>query len=402
VLSALVIQSDGEIENFKQVAAIIIDDPAILNVLIAPSGVVSDVYPLQGNEAVIGLDFFGEGAGNKEAVMAKETGQLVFGGPFDLVQGGQALVGRLPVWIDMPDGNNAFWGLVSVTLKFPQILDGIGLEGLEKQGLTYKIWRINPDNNEMQMISGSENSYGEHIRFIEIPIQILNAEWIFCLYPVLEWYQRPESWAMIFIGFCISVLFAFVVQNNHELKLMQSELEKMARTDSLTGIFNRSSFMELALIQFKKSARANRNCFVVIFDLDHFKKVNDNYGHQAGDEVLKACVLRTKNTVRSYDVLARYGGEEFIILVTDIDKTDIQNLAERIRQSISETPIEVGGAHISVTASFGIALANMSTDLDTAIGFADTALYKAKEEGRNRVVFYDNIAFRGKPEKLLL
>lgn len=125
VLSALVIQSDGEIENFKQVAAIIIDDPAILNVLIAPSGVVSDVYPLQGNEAVIGLDFFGEGAGNKEAVMAKETGQLVFGGPFDLVQGGQALVGRLPVWIDMPDGNNAFWGLVSVTLKFPQILDGI-------------------------------------------------------------------------------------------------------------------------------------------------------------------------------------------------------------------------------------------------------------------------------------
>ena len=402
VLSALVIQNDGEIENFKQVAAIIIDDPAILNVLIAPSGVVSDVYPLQGNEAVIGLDFFGEGAGNKEAVMAKETGQLVFGGPFDLVQGGQALVGRLPVWIDMPDGNNAFWGLVSVTLKFPQILDGIGLEGLEKQGLTYKIWRINPDNNEMQMISGSENSYGEHIRFIEIPIQILNAEWIFCLYPVLEWYQRPESWAMIFIGFCISVLFAFVVQNNHELKLMQSELEKMARTDSLTGIFNRSSFMELALIQFKKSARANRNCFVVIFDLDHFKKVNDNYGHQAGDEVLKACVLRTKNTVRSYDVLARYGGEEFIILVTDIDKTDIQNLAERIRQSISETPIEVGGAHISVTASFGIALANMSTDLDTAIGFADTALYKAKEEGRNRVVFYDNIAFRGKPEKLLL
>jgi len=277
-----------------------------------------------------------------------------------------------------------------------------GLEGLEKQGLTYKIWRINPDNNEMQMISGSENSYGEHIRFIEIPIQILNAEWIFCLYPVLEWYQRPESWAMIFIGFCISVLFAFVVQNNHELKLMQSELEKMARTDSLTGIFNRSSFMELALIQFKKSASANGNCFVVIFDLDHFKKVNDNYGHQAGDEVLKACVLRTKNTVRSYDVLARYGGEEFIILVTDIDKTDIQNLAERIRQSISETPIEVGGAHISVTASFGIALANMSTDLDTAIGFADTALYKAKEEGRNRVVFYDNIAFRGKPEKLLL
>ena len=402
VLSALVIQNDGEIENFKQVAAIIIDDPAILNVLIAPSGVVSDVYPLQGNEAVIGLDFFGEGAGNKEAVMAKETGQLVFGGPFDLVQGGQALVGRLPVWIDMPDGNNAFWGLVSVTLKFPQILDGIGLEGLEKQGLTYKIWRINPDNNEMQMISGSENSYGEHIRFIEIPIQILNAEWIFCLYPVLEWYQRPESWAMIFIGFCISVLFAFVVQNNHELKLMQSELEKMARTDSLTGIFNRSSFMELALIQFKKSASANGNCFVVIFDLDHFKKVNDNYGHQAGDEVLKACVLRTKNTVRSYDVLARYGGEEFIILVTDIDKTDIQNLAERIRQSISETPIEVGGAHISVTASFGIALANMSTDLDTAIGFADTALYKAKEEGRNRVVFYDNIAFRGKPEKLLL
>lgn len=389
-LSVLAIQNDGVIDNFERVAATIIDDPSILNVLIAPSGVVSHVYPYQGNEATIGLDFFSEGAGNKEAVLAKKTGQLTIGGPFDLRQGGQGLVGRLPVYVNTPNGEREFWGLVSVTLKFPQILENIGLETLEKQGLAYKIWRINPDNSEEQLIASSKTSYSEDTNFVEKPIHILNAEWTFCVYPVLRWYERPESWVMIVVGFFISFLFAFIVQNNHMLTLVQVELQKMARTDSLTGVYNRHSFMELAQLQFEKAVRSNNECFIIIFDLDYFKNINDKYGHQAGDKALREIVQTAKAVIRSYDLMARYGGEEFIMFITDIGKTDVLSLIERIRRNIYELPIKFNGESITVSASFGVTLANASVDLNAAIGCADKALYQAKEAGRNRTVFYEN------------
>jgi len=139
VISTLVQQGNGQVKNFEQLAASIVDDPAIENILIAPDGVVSDVYPLEGNEAVVGLDFFAEGAGNKEAVMAMETGQLVLGGPFESVTGGQIIVGRKPVYIEEPDGSSRFWGLVSVTLKYPDALDGAGLNELKIQGFAYEV-----------------------------------------------------------------------------------------------------------------------------------------------------------------------------------------------------------------------------------------------------------------------
>ncbi len=390
VLSALVIQNDGEIANFEEVAAMIVDDPSILNVLLAPEGIVTNVYPKKGNEALLGYNLLGEGSGNREAILAKETGELVFGGPFDLKQGGQGLVGRLPVLIQSTDGELSFWGLVSVTLKFPEILNGIGLETLEKQGLAYKIWRISPDTGNVQLITSSNVTYNEQTRFVEKSINILNAEWTFCVYPVREWYQRVESWLMIFAGLCISCLFAFVVQNNNKLAYMQVELEEIARTDSLTQIFNRHSFMEFARMQCEKSARSHKICYVVIFDLDHFKNVNDKFGHQTGDEVLKAITKRAKNIIRSYDLLARYGGEEFIIFLTDIEKHEVQTLVGRILQSISNPPIEYNGNSVTITASFGIASVSATSELDAAIGKADKALYRAKDEGRNRIAFYEN------------
>jgi two-component system LytT family sensor kinase len=166
-LSALVVQADGNTQNFDKVAAIIFDSPALVNVLLAPDGIVRDVYPQKGNEGVIGYNLFGEGEGNIEATMAKESGNLVFGGPFNLMQGGQALVGRLPVYLDEPDGNKRFWGLVSVTLGYPQLLDEVRLSEFESAGFLYEIWRISADTNDKQIIAKSAGSIGEHIHYIE-------------------------------------------------------------------------------------------------------------------------------------------------------------------------------------------------------------------------------------------
>ena len=199
VLSALVIQNDGEIKDFERVAATIIDDPAIRNVILAPNGIVSNVYPLESNEKVIGLHYFSKGEGNQEAIAAKASGQLVLGGPFHLIQGGQALVGRLPVYLGEKNEEN-FWGLVSVTLNYPQALEGAELEQLRNQGFAYEIWRISPDTNKKQMIANSNYIYNQHASYVEKTMTILNAEWYFRLSPIRNWYQYPETWIFTFAG----------------------------------------------------------------------------------------------------------------------------------------------------------------------------------------------------------
>lgn len=382
-LSALVLQSDGAIKDFDRVAATILDDPSILNLLIAPDGVVSNVYPLKGNEAVLGLDFFKEGAGNKEAVMAKETGELVLGGPFDLVQGGQALVGRLPIFEDIPNGSKRFWGLTSVTLKYPEVLEAAELAGLQSQGFAYEIWRINPDNGVKQIITESGYNYNKHTRYIEKGFSILNAEWYFRILPVRAWYEYPETWVLVFLSTCVSFLVAFVMRNNETLMFLNVRLESMAHTDSLTGISNRRHFFDIAPTYIERALRLKAEAYILIFDVDHFKNINDKYGHMAGDETLKRITEKVKSMLRCYDLFARYGGEEFIILVTDANCEAVRSLAERIRMEISETPVVCAGGCISVTVSFGVAPAN---DLSKAIELADQMLYKAKKGGRNKVV----------------
>lgn len=387
-LSALVVKGHRGVENFEQTAAIIIDDPAILNVLIAPGGIVTNVYPLNGNEAVIGLDFFSEGAGNREAVRAKETGRLVLGGPFESVQGGQVLVGRLPVFLHTPAGTERFWGLVSVTLKYPQALDGAGLNELQAQGFAYEVWRVNPDSGEKQIISSSGYNYNKKVRYIEKHVSVQNTDWYFRILPVRAWYEYPETWVLVFLGFCMSALVAFVVQNNSELKALKSNYEKLSHTDALTGIHNRRYFVEAASTQIERVARTAGNAFMVIFDIDNFKQINDMYGHPAGDDVLKHIVSKVKGIIRPYDLFARHGGDEFTILITDIDEPDVRNLVERIRLAIFEEPFVCGETRLPVTASFGIAPVTPAGSVMTAIDLADKALYAAKDAGRNKVVFF--------------
>jgi len=391
VLSTLVQQSNGQVENFEQFAASIVDDPAIVNILIAPDGVVSHVYPLEDNQAVVGLDFLAEGAGNGEAVQAIETGQLVLGGPFESVAGGQILVGRQPVYIEEPDGSSRFWGLVSVTLKYPKALDGAGLSELKIQGFAYEIWRINPDTNEKQIISDSGHNYNKNTNYIEKHIPILNADWYFRILPVKAWYEFYETKISILISICVSILVAVIIQNNQNLKGLKDRLETLSNTDALTGIYNRRYFMESAARKMDRVIRTNSQSFVILLDIDHFKEVNDKYKHQAGDIVLKEITAHITRTLRSYDLFARYGGEEFIIFVSEIDHASVKHLVERIRLIIAETPVNADGVMISVTASFGIAPAAPVNNLDTAIALADDALYIAKNEGRNKVVFHKEI-----------
>ena len=166
-------------------------------------------------------------------------------------------------------------------------------------------------------------------------------------------------------------------------------LEKYAYTDTLTGIYNRRYFLELAQNPLDKAKRFGTLCYAMMLDLDFFKKVNDTYGHLAGDEVLKNAANVMKNTLRSYDLLSRYGGEEFVVLVSEATKEAVMNLAERIRESLAATPCIYNCIKIPVTASIGVAASFADCTIETLIDRADKGLYMAKEQGRNRVVFYN-------------
>ncbi len=169
-----------------------------------------------------------------------------------------------------------------------------------------------------------------------------------------------------------------------------NKLEKLAFTDSLTGIYNRHYFLEHARKELSKTESGARSTFIILFDVDHFKNINDTYGHVAGDVILKAVAKTIQNILRPYDLFARYGGEEFIVFVSQSSFPSALRLAERIRKEIFSTRFTYMEQTIKVTISIGVANQVQANDsLDQIIDFADKALYKAKNNGRNRVESYN-------------
>ena len=126
---------------------------------------------------------------------------------------------------------------------------------------------------------------------------------------------------------------------------------------------------------------------VVMIDLDHFKQVNDTYGHLVGDEILKGVIKRIKSRMRSQDLIGRYGGEEFLLIFPDTEKETVIEIVERIRQHIAASPFHVNDISITVTISGGITLIQKDDTMDSLIERADNLMYKAKNNGRNRVEF---------------
>ena len=193
----------------------------------------------------------------------------------------------------------------------------------------------------------------------------------------------------IFSGAVSLILALTVLLLLRNIKLGR-QLREVANKDVLTDIYNRRHFMEQAAIQMERSFRMDSKCYMVIYDLDHFKSINDKYGHAAGDKVLKETAQRVKSAIRPYDLFGRYGGEEFILLLLDTEEKDAINMVERLRQAICGTPVVYGDTSIVVSASFGVFLATASDALSAATRYADEALYEAKRAGRNRTVFSDH------------
>jgi diguanylate cyclase (GGDEF)-like protein len=184
----------------------------------------------------------------------------------------------------------------------------------------------------------------------------------------------------------IMSIFAKQIGVSLERARLFQEVQSLALTDPLTGLHNRRSLFELGRVEFARAQRMNRAFCCMMLDLDHFKQINDKYGHLVGDQVLKEFAKRCKASVREVDLVGRYGGEELIILLPETDGKMATRVAERLRASIAASPVKAGNEEIAVTVSIGVSTKDENTlHLDTLIARADQAMYIAKHKGRNRV-----------------
>jgi diguanylate cyclase (GGDEF)-like protein/PAS domain S-box-containing protein len=169
---------------------------------------------------------------------------------------------------------------------------------------------------------------------------------------------------------------------------LYAALQQQALTDEVTRAYNRRGLAELGLREFDRAVRFHRALSAVMLDIDHFKRVNDTYGHLAGDQVLRILADRCRAAVREVDILGRYGGEEFLILLVENDLESAAQVAERLRWSVEQHPFETTAGSIWITISLGVATRNERTpDLQGLIRQADLALYGAKLRGRNQTGF---------------
>lgn len=174
-----------------------------------------------------------------------------------------------------------------------------------------------------------------------------------------------------------------------ERKRAEAALRDLAWRDPLTHVLNRARFFERAAEELSRARRHDRHISVIMMDLDHFKHINDQQGHAAGDRVLESVCWRWGEIMRSTDLLARLGGEEFAVLMPDSELRAACALGERLRHAIADRPISVSGLELQCTVSAGVAMVEPADEgIDDALRRADEALYQAKARGRNRVQVY--------------
>jgi diguanylate cyclase (GGDEF)-like protein len=192
--------------------------------------------------------------------------------------------------------------------------------------------------------------------------------------------------SILTIAFLLGILYSMVWKLVVKLNDSQNRLKQMSITDELTGLRNRRHIMQRLDEEFQRARRMDKSLGIIMLDIDHFKRINDEFGHRFGDVVLKTIAKRVPAMLREYDLLGRIGGEEFLIVSPDTDVDETAIIAQRIRRIIGEQGVPHEGREVKITVSAGITmLKEEDRGVDALLSRVDKALYKAKQEGRDRV-----------------
>lgn len=206
---------------------------------------------------------------------------------------------------------------------------------------------------------------------------------------MLEVVQYSNIAVLLAALIVISLFFRFASET------IETRMETFAMTDALTGLPNRRCMLEQIARERSRAARGAEVAAIIIADIDHFKRINDRYGHEAGDAVLKGISRVLRGQLRQHDTVARWGGEEFLFLLPDTNEVEAGRLAERLRFEVMKARIGFQDMVIAVTMTFGVSSMSAQTDFDSGLRSADRALYHGKVSGRNLVVCYEPTAHLG-------
>ena len=227
VMEGHLIETEGGFQSFGPIADRMLNDGIVRSFLFAPNGIVKGVFPLEGNESVYGLDMNTPGAGNLEAQSAVSKGTLLLAGPFDLVEGGIGICGRMPIYLQDGSEEKKYWGIVAVTLNYPQIFKNSSIDLINDEGFACRIWRVNPDDNSNQTILETRKIVKGTSEGVQYSADFFNTEWKFTLEPLVPIYKRKSLWISLAASVLISIVSGYEFYRTKKLKEMQDEASKL-------------------------------------------------------------------------------------------------------------------------------------------------------------------------------
>lgn len=390
-LAQEVARSRGSFKRFDEFASTLLQRmEGISNLQLAPDGVINQIYPLAGNEQAIGHDILKDDKRKIEAMDAVRDRMLTLAGPFELLQGGTAVIGRNPVFIMQPDGTEKFWGFTSALILLEDLISGAGLNTLPATKYVYELSRLSPDSGMKSVFASNGDTTGVELQSIEMTVP--NGSWTLQIGLIKSGKHTLHYRFLQITTFIVALLLAALTRRiadepetlRRKVATQTQDLHKLAYFDGLTGLPNRHHFNEDLASALKKHTKSGYELSLILMDLDRFKEVNDTLGHDVGDKLLRAVSDRISKKLPDGSMLARLGGDEFAVIVTGPECVAV---AEQISQDIIETvgqPFELQGNVVHVSASIGIASSSQSNlEPVELLKCADQAMYEVKRRGRN-------------------
>lgn len=358
-------------------------EPGISSVQLAPDGIVQYIYPLEGNEAAIGHDLLKDNKRDDGARVAIESDKLTFIGPVKLIQNNkQAVIVRRPIF-----KNNSskvdFWGFCTVIL----LIEDIHFDDyFDNELYDYWITGYDPDSNDSPYVYGNVEASNNYDA--KVTIAVPNGQWQLYVRRRTSKYKGHLRLVLVGIELILVLIILYLrhrkfKQDDYIYKLV-NELQIANQTDSLTGIYNRSFFEETMKNELERHRRYKTEDSLIMFDIDHFKYINDEYGHQTGDIVLRKLSTLVNEHKRKSDIFARWGGEEFFLFLPKTSGEDAVDVADKLRELIQLSKFVDG---LTVTCSFGVCEID-DRSYDDLFRTVDNAVYEAKNKGRNQTIYY--------------
>ncbi|HEY6727628.1 MAG TPA: diguanylate cyclase [Polyangiaceae bacterium] len=344
--------------------------------------VISQVYP--SHPELLGLDASQHRTQGRSVAQLRRTREPLVSGPTNLLPGGDYLILRVPVHRPPAAGTDTYWGHVAFVFdmtpmeqlltRSSRTLDAhLGLVDADGLGTTaaFALGALGAADTADQTLD------------ILVPAERWRVS-VRSLSPPASGVSALLLTGGVLLSLVGGVAIGLLLSTTRRLHEQNDELQKLATTDALTGAFNRRAVVERTEAELVLSQRTGKAFSVLLLDLDHFKAINDEYGHAVGDTALKVIVATVKAELRQTDVVGRWGGEEFLLIAVQTPEAGALELAERLRLRISETQIPAGFTALRLSASFGIAESSATDTAESLIDRADQGLYQAKAKGRNR------------------